>query len=758
MNRQQRRQMKRQSQGPAGQTGSAAAARYFTQAVQHFQAGRLSEATDLYRQALVADPRHAASLHHLGVLAFNIGHADAAIDMIGRAIAIEEANPAFHYDLGMALLTQKRYADAIRHGERAVALKPDNSNAHMLLGDSFLSQGQLDEAIAAYRKGLVLDPGRAAAHSNLAQALHARGHRGEAARHYEEALKLEPSLAAVYPRLAEIHVADNDIARAFDVTVRGLTIEDTAEARAVFMYCLPRLKSFSVNAPLRQLIVRAISEPWGRPVTMVKACLAIIKADPDVAALIARAAAVWPQRLSYADIFASPAFARVAADPLLDALLRNTPVHDLEMERFLTQARGALLEMAAATTPAPADEHLLGFACALARHCFINEYVFDMPADDRTRASILRERVVGALHSGMRADSVSLAALASCEPLSALAGCEALLAHSWPAAVDELLTQQVREPLAERALRASIPNLTPIEDEVSVLVRAQYEENPYPRWVKCALPETRQTIDAYLRETFPQAPFRPLGESRDMSLLVAGCGTGQQVVEAARRYANARVLAVDLSLTSLCYAKYRTDALGLDNVDYAQADILKLGEIGRQFDVIECGGVLHHLRDPLEGWRVLVSVLRDNGIMRLAFYSEIARADIVAARQFIAGYGYGTSIDDIRRCRQDIFALGEDSPVHAVSRRADFFSTSNCRDLLFHVQEHRFTLPRIKQFMNEYKLQMLGFDTDLAVLQHYSESFPDDSARTDLDNWHIYEQQNPHTFARMYQFYVQKQT
>ncbi len=235
-------------------------------------------------------------------------------------------------------------------------------------------------------------------------------------------------------------------------------------------------------------------------------------------------------------------------------------------------------------------------------------------------------------------------------------------------------------------------------------------------------------IDARMRSDFPHAPYRPIERADSLDVLIAGCGTGQQVVQTARRYAGARVLAVDLSLSSLCYAKYRTDALGLDNVDYGQADILKLASLNRDFDLIACSGVLHHLADPLQGWRVLLSILRPNGLMHIALYSEIARAHIVAAREFIAMRGYRATVDDIRRCRQDIFALDETSPAKAVVRSGDFYTTSNCRDLLFHVQEHRFTLPQIKAFLAENGLELLGFELDADVLQRYRAQFPDDPA------------------------------
>ena len=143
--------------------------------------------------------------------------------------------------------------------------------------------------------------------------------------------------------------------------------------------------------------------------------------------------------------------------------------------------------------------------------------------------------------------------------------------------------------------------------------------------------------------------------------------------------------------------------------------------------------------------------------MHIALYSELARADVVTARDFIAMRGYKATIDDIRRCRQDVLALDETSPARAIAWRGDFYASSDCRDLLFHVQEHRFTLPQIKDFLADNELELLGFEHDADVLLRYRVQFPDDPACTNLDHWHEYEQQNPHTFARMYQFVVQKQ-
>jgi len=104
-----------------------------------------------------------------------------------------------------------------------------------------------------------------------------------------------------------------------------------------------------------------------------------------------------------------------------------------------------------------------------------------------------------------------------------------------------------------------------------------------------------------------------------------------------------------------------------------------------------------------------------------------------------------------------MIGFGEATPLGSVARAIDFFSASECRDLLFHVQEHQLSLPEIKAFLVEHNLRLIGFDVEPRVARQYRTRFPEDRAMIDLDLWNIFETENPLTFAAMYQFFIQKQ-
>lgn len=471
----------------------------------------------------------------------------------------------------------------------------------------------------------------------------------------------------------------------------------------------------------------------------------LVSLQPALGEALRKVSASWPQRLALDALFGAQTFTAFAGDPLLHCLLEAAPVRDIAFERLLTMVRAALLAQAKAGDAADGDT--LAFACALARQCFINDYIFVTTPDEDAQVAALKALAPADL------TPLQVALVAAYIPLFTLDQADALLARTWPAPLDAVLTQQLREPAAERALRETMPSLTAIDDATSVRVRAQYEENPYPRWVYPPGAVTPVAIDDYLRAQFPGVAFATIGKTDDLDILVAGCGTGWHAISVAQTYRGARMLAVDLSLSSLAYAKRSTPARIADRIEYAHADILKLGALSRRFDVIEVSGVLHHMADLFEGWRILMSLLRPNGLMHVGLYSEAARRDVVAARAFIAEGGYRATPDDIRRCRQDLMA----TPLRSVARFSDFFTASECRDLLFHTQEARVTIPQIKSFLAANDLRFLGFEFDTGLQQRLRAHFAEQGASpTDLDRWHALEEADPNLFAGMYHFWVQK--
>jgi 2-polyprenyl-3-methyl-5-hydroxy-6-metoxy-1,4-benzoquinol methylase len=313
--------------------------------------------------------------------------------------------------------------------------------------------------------------------------------------------------------------------------------------------------------------------------------------------------------------------------------------------------------------------------------------------------------------------------------------------------------EQIVDREREREIARNLIPITAIDDAMSVAVRSQYEENPYPRWVTVQRPRP-ESIDSLLNRLLPRRPLRAC--PRPVQVLIAGCGTGMIPIHCARAYPDTEILAVDLSLASLAYAARMSEQLGVSRITYRQADILEMGGLAKRFSVIDCCGVLHHLADPMAGWRVLVSLLESDGLMKLALYSEKARHAIRTAREYARPSNLARSAEEIRRCRRLIMDAPAGHPVREILTYGDFYTLDGCRDMLMPVHECQFTLPRIQECLDQLGLRFLGFESSEATQDRFRQIFPGDDAGENLAAWHQFEEIHPDTFIGMYVFWCCK--
>jgi 2-polyprenyl-3-methyl-5-hydroxy-6-metoxy-1,4-benzoquinol methylase len=422
----------------------------------------------------------------------------------------------------------------------------------------------------------------------------------------------------------------------------------------------------------------------------------------------------------------------VVAQPLFEALI-------VRLRRRLLDDFGTGKKLSAA-------DHLT-LASALAHYAFHTDYILDVTAEEDEKVATLKARVED---GDMAAGTVAM--LACCMPLYKLANADALeAALGDDDALGGLIAEQITEYKALRAA-AAIPAVTIIDDEVSRLVQKQYEEFPYPRWKTLS----KVSIGRAWKEQMQHDDIIRALNARKMKVLNAGCGTGQEACITGVFLPASDVLAVDLSRTSLAYAANQARRYDVRNVTFRQADILRLRELGREFDYITTSGVLHHMRDPMAGWRTLCEILKPGGIMGVALYSTIARQHIAKTRAVIAEKGYAADTAGMRAFRRDAPGLLACATLDSIADSSDYYSANTCRDLLFHVQEHTFTLPQIGECLAELKLEFAGLRVQPAIRLEYLKLYPDDQKMTNLDNWHAFELKNPGMFYGMYHFWCRK--
>jgi tetratricopeptide (TPR) repeat protein len=752
------------------------------------QQGRFDAGIELFQRALKIDPQHARSLNLLGLAFLRTGRPAEALTAFDRAIA---ADPKFadpHANKGDALSGLGRLLESIREYDRSLELEPGNLLTLTNRGAALHQAGRFEEALRSFDLVLGIDPNFFPAHENRAKALSSLNRHEETVAATDRAIALNPKaamvhwirglallrlnktregfssldqaiglngeLAASLTSLGALMLSENKTSVALAISIRALQSGETQAAKSLFAESAIATEAYPLDDEFRGRVAEALEGPWVRPADLARTATILLKLDKRIGPYIERAAQAWPKRLSSQELFGEDGLGEIAGHRLLIALLRATPIHDAQVERFLTCVRRIVLQLAA--SPDSTGEDVVKLGCALAQQCFMNEYIYDVTPEELGELDELRQSLTAALEAKARISPLRLAAFGAYMPLASLPNANALLKQDWPAAIGEVINMQVREPVAEAALRKAMRKLTPIDDALSAEVQGLYEENPYPRWAKASTDVQPLALDLFLGAMFPASTPRVSSTAESVDILVAGCGTGREPIEFAQAISGARMLAIDLSVNALAYAKQKAHALGVDNIDFAQADILKLGSVDRQFDLILASGVLHHFSDPATAWKTLLSLLRPRGVMRVSFYSAAARRVVDAARAFAAERGFQPSPDGIRHCRQEIMDLPESAPAKAAVAMTDFFTLSEARYVLFQPPEQHMTLSEVARFVTAARLEVIGLEANPDARTLYAQRFPAEKAMTDLNNWQNLERERHDILGGTYAIWVQK--
>lgn len=351
---------------------------------------QLREAEASYRRALEINPDYVEVHSKLGNTLKDQGRFAEAEASYRQALEINPDYAEAYYNLGVIFQEQSRLDEAAESYRHALKINPNYAEAHGNLGVALLRLDRAPESETSLRRALQIKPDYAEAHSNLGAALSKQGKFAEAEDSYRHALRINPDFPESLNNLALILSARNEPVAALNFVAQSLQLRETMEARDIFVTCIKRIEFKDDVAIIRNLLVRALSDPWCKPSDLARAGADLVKSNREIRKCISQAIEAWPQRLPMQRLFGSNGISPVASDSLLCALLGSAPVCDIALERFLTMVRQGLLDAAIETTATVStDETILRFYGLLARQCFINEYVFALTDDEKDRKSVV---------------------------------------------------------------------------------------------------------------------------------------------------------------------------------------------------------------------------------------------------------------------------------------------------------------------------------------------------------------------------------
>ncbi len=701
------------------------------------------------RLLLMARPKDGDALNLLGVIGLQRGDYAAATNALTRAAAAQPRNPGVHFNLGNACLQSNQLEAAVEHYDTATRLRPGYADAEALKADALRKLERWPQAALAYRNALQGNKDHFVALNGYGLCLMREGDATRAVDMLSAALERvppqdKPGRAGVLANLGgALLQAGAGVDGLTALTEAAVLLPQSDEIAYLLAQSLQHVRAVPKGEAFSGVLLRLLERDDINPRALSSACVATLRSEPRQWAVLQTLGQSSPGNI------ADESLEALSGNRLLATMLTKAPIPDPNIELALTNLRRHLLLSLADADRRP---HL-AFICALAQQCHLNEYVYGVTAEEDDAVASLME----ASHcSSANPNWAGLALIACYRPLDRLDD-GAVTRAGAPEGMAALFRQQIDETAEERAYAAAIEALTPVTDAVSQAVRTQYEENPYPRWMGVSRRAPRPFRDA-VRDILPHLDEARLPLTDTPRVLVAGCGTGLETMRVVGSYQTASVLAVDLSRASLAYGALKLAEYGISGVEHRQADILELDGLDRRFDLIGSFGVIHHMAEPQRGLAVLAGLLDPGGVLSVGLYSAIARQPVTRVRALIAERGVPPTPVGISGLRRDIMR-GEADPELSIlaSPASDFWTMSECRDLMFHVEEHQFTLLQIEEMFGATGLEFLGMEIPHAPdLTLFRQENPSASALSSLPAWHRFEQAHPQMFGGTYHLWARK--
>ncbi len=612
--------------------------------------------------------------------------------------------------LGVVHTELKNYKLAKEFFIKVVNLNPKYTDGYYNLANIFMKLNEEEKAIEIYNKVIDLDKNYFKAHNNLGNIYRRKGLNKKAIELYLSTLEINSNYKVAYYNLA-------GALQFYNINVENKNINK---------YLLYLLKEKIIVRP-NSIATNVLNSLFLN--TDLKENLSLVKNK------------ITNKKFNYI-------LETLQKNPLLMQFMKVCPIPDYYIEKNFVNLRKEILNK---TYKSDIEKTHINFLISLSMQCFLNEYIYDKSKDEIQKINKINERIINNLRENKKISDLDILCLSCYEPLTNFSWSNKI---KFSDRLKEIFELHLNHNKIEKQITESIKSISKFKDKVSIKVKKQYEENPYPRWENLGLSIEPRNIKDVINDSDLNLDLKKITNSKNPKILIAGCGTGQHAITTASKYKNSKILALDLSLKSLSYAKRKAKELKINNIDFIQGDILDLESIDRKFDIIESVGVLHHMDDPFKGWKILTSCLNDDSLMLIGLYSEKARKHITQIRNKINKLKLQTNYKNIIKFRKDLIEDNNDQ-WNYIKSSPDFYTVSGVRDLLFHVQEHQFTISKIKKYLDKLELIFLGFE-DKLVIENFKINYSDKDDLFNLDKWEEYEKSNPRIFAGMYQFWCQK--
>jgi len=641
--------------------------------------------------------------------------------------------------LGNINLKLQNYSKAINNYQSAINLNKNNLDAFNNLGYAYILINENSKAIDVFNELLNLKKNYIPALNNLANIDFLAGDFDQAEKRFLYIIEIDPGNVDALCNLSVIELKKSSYDKSFKYLLNALEINPDHQNSLLNTTILLNLISESNfnYEKISEIIIRIIqNKTFYRPEDLIGIVKKLLLSNQKLERLSSDLENLEINQLIN-NIVDIPIF--------LWAIKLQCPITDINIEKLLKKIRLRIIE---SHNLIIFNNTILDLFDALANYFFQTEYIINYSSFENNLINKLSEEIkVSKNFSDNEIIKIHI-----------LAMYQKLYEFSWSEKIKKipninLIKSQILDFEKENKIKSELKIVSNISNKISKNVQDQYEENPYPRWTIINPIKPPKKVQDVFNEIDLNYKIDQSINFDSPNILIAGCGTGRHAISSHYRFSNSKLTCIDISLSSLAYAQRKIIEANIKNIQLFQCDILNVDQLPiENFDIIESVGVLHHMSNPEMGLEKLCTKLKKNGFFKIGLYSEIARYKINIYREKYFNKNLFQK-EDLINFRDNILSDENRLDLYELS---DFYSLSEFRDLICHVQEHQFNLNKIQKMLIENNLKFIGFEiTNQIVLDTYINEFGSDNLYN-LNKWNEFETKYPNTFIGMYQFWCQK--
>ena len=708
----------------------------------YFSLSDFSNAIKFFEKAITLNSNDVISILNLGSAYYELKNYEKSKKYFHNAIKIETNSDYANYMLGNIYFLDHSLEESEYYLNQCLQKNPKNSNAYNILGLIFDLRNDLDQAEACFQKSLVLSDKNFNALNNLGNIFLKKNNLDLAQECYQKAININPQLCEAYSNLGLICSRNGNFYESYQFYIKALKINGVHRDSLINLSQILSFLNFRViNVNELEMIITKILELklYSKP-KYIAPLLTIILEKNKLFIELEENIQNYEINKFLSGFLQLNSFCK---------FLKLCPIPSLRIENFLKNTREKILMNKNAIVYSSDNFSVIE---SIAINFFISEFVIEESDLERKNIRLLKEEIKNKVQNKeleIKILILSLYGKLDFVDYNNLTKSSHLLSN--------IFKLHIEDSQNEDEIKKNLISYSSIDDLVSQNVKKQYEQNPYPRWQSYELIHEKKPFNQILNELSIKFHIDQNINFESPQVLIAGCGTGQHAIESYSRYLNSKITCIDLSLSSLAYANRKTTEKNIKSIDFFHCDILEIKNLPcDNFDIIESSGVIHHMQNPEHGLNNLISKLKNGGFIKLGLYSKYAREEIRDFRKkFVNNDFNDMSKDDLKKIRNDLIKRN-DFEMKNIFGWSDFFSLSEFRDLLVHVQEHQFDCIELKKLLSNKNLNFLGFELrNTSILNNFKSIYGSESL-TNLEKWHDFESRNKNTFSGMYQFWCQK--